>query len=156
MSGNMDSEIFLENGIYYIKGKIDEHFDSTTITGSSESSITIDLSLLKAMNSVGIKNWIFMLTSIEDKEVHLRKVPFFFVDQLLMISELIGQCKIESLELPFFCEKCDKEQLIVFKAEDIINDGFPSDMKCTNDGCGESLDFDEDEDSIIDLLKGEE
>lgn len=153
MSDALESGISSENGVYFIKGKIDEHFNPSLLDTATEDPIIIDLSLLKSINSVGIKNWIIMLENLGEKKVLLRNTPFFFVDQLLMIQELKGHSTIESLELPFFCDNCDKEQLMVFQAEEISKNGFPTNLKCPNDDCDEALDFDEDEDSIIDILK---
>lgn len=135
------NEVVEKDGVFYVSGKIDEFFDFQVFLDSKNEELIIDLKGLKAINSIGIKGWLLMNKNIKGKNGTLRNLPFFLVDQMLMIDNLRGEFKIESIKLPYFCEGCDDEVQFDFMVKDIKENGIPEIKKCPE--CDSEASFDE-------------
>ena len=66
--------------------------------------------------------------------------PQIIIEQINMVHGFFRKgAVISSFYAPYFCEKCNKEQKIHLKTEQIKNKKAPK-MECPN--CGDNMDFD--------------
>lgn len=75
--------------------------------------ITLDMTKVTSINSIGIKSWIIWTVKIpKDCSVRMLNCPFIIGSQA---STVMGFCKptmhIESLRLPYICSECDTEHM---------------------------------------------
>ncbi len=98
------------------EGTIDEDVQFPPVDLSGHSKITIDLQAVKAINSVGIREWLNWIRPIADKAViELINCPKALVFQFNMVEGFLPKnAHVHSFYVPFFCEKCDREDNVLF------------------------------------------
>jgi hypothetical protein len=96
-------------------GSIDEDAKFPSVDGDRFTTIEIDLQGVKAINSVGIREWLNWIRPLADKaEITLTRCPKALVFQFNMVDGFLpARTKVESFYVPFFCEKCDKEDNVL-------------------------------------------
>ena len=98
------------------EGLIDEDvtFPSLSLAGVRE--VSIDLAAIKTINSVGIREWLNWIKPISSSAViQLMRCPKALVFQFNMVEGFLpANARVSSFYVPFFCEKCDKEENALF------------------------------------------
>ena len=107
------------NGTYNSKvvGQIDEYAGDSfkPFYEIPSGRVTIDLSGVQSINSVGVRVWInFMSSFRESHEIILQKCPPDIIMQINMIPNFLGAGKIESFLSPYFCSNCDLNFFVEF------------------------------------------
>lgn len=100
-----------KNGKVYFRlvGHIDEDA-SFPVFNSLSGNVYIDLKDVKSINSVGIRSWIKWFSSFQGVHFIFQSCPKAIVMQMNMVDGFLPQnSQIESIDVPFYCEKCDKE-----------------------------------------------
>lgn len=70
--------------------------------------VTIDLSGVTRLNSIGIRHWVDFATRLSsERRVELRECSPAFVEQLMLIERMQSNTQIRSIRLPFSCDACD-------------------------------------------------
>ncbi len=73
--------------------------------------LTVDFSRFHAMNSSGIKKWIFFIDQVKTKtdlEVEFRACPSSFLRVARTVTGVMPpKAEITSYQVPIYCEKCD-------------------------------------------------
>jgi hypothetical protein len=101
----------------YLKfiGGIDEEaqFPELKLSGR----VTIDLSGVSAINSIGIRSWIRWFSALGDGvAIEFIYCPKALVMQMNMVEGFLpAQAKVKSLQVPFYCEECDEEKDVMFE-----------------------------------------
>jgi anti-anti-sigma regulatory factor len=95
-----------------LAGRLDER----TLLGGVAAKVTtnevaIDLSGVSFINSLGLREWVKLLRELKAKQLHvvLRRCSEAMVAQMNMIDDAATGVSIESMELPYVCEKCGFE-----------------------------------------------
>jgi anti-anti-sigma regulatory factor len=137
--GMVDEDSALEN--YF------DDLDGIRRDGIVFKSIAFDLSKITHMNSCGIREWVMFM-----ERVQALNVPYFvvnmnelFVEQLSMISNLLGKAKVPILafEIPYYCAKCDVKETKTFKTTDVtFTNGEYQAPAATCEKCSGPLDLD--------------
>lgn len=98
------------------EGTIDEDVSFPPVDGSKYKKIVIDLKSVKSINSVGIREWLNWFRPLAEKcEITLERCPKAMVFQFNMVDGFLpARTSVSSFYVPFFCEKCDKEENILF------------------------------------------
>lgn len=98
-------------------GSIDEDAKFPAVDADRLKSIDIDLHEVKAINSVGIREWLNWIKPLAEKvEITLMRCPKALVFQFNMVDGFLpAKTKVESFYVPFFCEKCDKEDNVLLQ-----------------------------------------
>ncbi len=105
-------------GVFIVKGSIDEKSDLSKLTRCEDPEITINLKGVNRIGSYGIKNWILMLAKLQGKKIIYQECSPAFVEQMNLIVKMIEGVEVESFLLPFICHPCQKEvsYLVSFSA----------------------------------------
>lgn len=98
-----------ENPTFYLNGVLDEKADLSPLYDHPFTAINIDLENLRRINSYGIKVWILEIQKISKAQLTLQKCSMPFVDQMSLLPRFIGNARVKSIFLPYFCPECEKE-----------------------------------------------
>lgn len=99
-----------------LSGAIDEDVQFPVLNLGGIEQVLFDLKDVKSINSVGIREWLNWVKPIsEQSQLSLKNCPKALVFQFNMVEGFLPKgAKVQSLYVPFFCEKCDKEENILF------------------------------------------
>jgi hypothetical protein len=94
--------------------------------------IEIDLQNVSAINSVGVRTWLGFAKKLpSNKKVVFKNIPKIWADQCNMIKGFIPEpFFIESVEVPYFCEACEKVTKTMIPASQI--DSVKSECSCSH------------------------
>ena len=110
-----------------LSGIIDEDVQFPSFDLSSTKQIVFDLKDVKSINSVGIREWLNWIKALSEKcQIVMKNCPKSLVFQFNMVDGFLPKgSKVTSLYVPFFCEKCDLEENILFQVGEqiIVKDG---------------------------------
>jgi hypothetical protein len=99
-----------------LEGLIDEDVVFPTVDLTGMKKIVIDLKGIKTINSVGIREWLNWIRPIGEKvEIVLQKAPKAMVFQFNMVEGFLPpRATVASFYVPYFCERCDREDNVLF------------------------------------------
>ena len=122
-------------------GSIDEDADFKELIGLEQKTISFDFDKVSMINSCGIREWIKFIEKIpESTHIVYNNCPQIIIEQINMVHGFFRKgASINSFYAPYFCEKCDKENKVHLKADQVKNRKAPK-MECPK--CGEEMDFD--------------
>jgi anti-anti-sigma regulatory factor len=94
-----------------MQGQIDERTDLSELGTRLERLVVMDLEKVSFINSVGVREWIRMLRSLEDRgvQVRMKRCSEAMIHQINMIVEAMGCAEVESSFAPYLCEDCGYE-----------------------------------------------
>ena len=97
-------------------GAIDEDVQFPVLNLAAVKQVVFDLQAVKSINSVGIREWLNWIKPISEKtQIIMKNCPKTMVFQFNMVEGFLPKgAKVSSLFVPFFCEKCDKEENVLF------------------------------------------
>jgi hypothetical protein len=107
-------------------GTIDEDVVFPVIDEPGISAVEIELSGIKSINSVGIREWMNWIRPLAARaSLTVTAAPKCMVFQFNMVDGFLPQgTRVASFLVPFFCDRCDKEQDVLFTVgKDIKMDG---------------------------------
>ena len=98
------------------EGSIDEDAQFPAVDIGKFKKVVIDLQAVKAINSVGIREWLDWIRPVAEKaEITLQRCPKALVFQFNMVEGFLpAKAHVTSFQVPFYCEKCDKEENVMF------------------------------------------
>lgn len=150
-SGSMALEIKIQNseakGLQAsFFGPIDEDAGEALdkLAAKAENSCSFNLEGVTALNSLGVRNWIHFIRSIDNKyPVSLTHLPPFMVSQINMIPSFIGHATIESVFANVVCSN-GHESLRLFEKDKSLPktpDGEIEEFACST--CGALTELEE-------------
>ena len=100
-----------------LSGVIDEDVQFPAIDVAPFKNVFFDLKDVKSINSVGIREWLNWITPIASKsQVTMKNCPKTLVFQFNMVEGFLPKGSlVQSMYVPFFCEKCDLEENVLFE-----------------------------------------
>lgn len=127
-----------------LSGSIEESANFDKLIGAPPAALTVNCKDVPRINSVGVKAWIKYFQQAQAKGTQLKFVECStaIVEQVNLISNFVCGGTVESIYVPFACEKCRTELIGLFKTEDLkkMNFNLP-DLKCSK--CGGKTVFDD-------------
>jgi hypothetical protein len=98
------------------EGTIDEDVVFPPVDASKFKTIVLDLKNVKSINSVGIREWLNWIRPLAEKsDFVLENCPKAVVFQFNMVEGFLPpRSTVSSFYVPFYCEKCDKEDSVLF------------------------------------------
>ena len=104
-----------ERGTHLVlEGEIDEKSQLSVVLPQVSGVVTIDTYAVRRINSVGVREWISFVQSLDSvTDLTLTRCSPAMVAQLNSVFNFRGKANVESVTAPFFCAKCDAEQLEV-------------------------------------------
>jgi CheY-like chemotaxis protein len=121
-------------------------FDSLTSRLAGVKDIELDLASVRYLSSAGVREWCQFLARLDGPGVtyRFRHCSIAFATQAAMVPLVLGHGVVQSLEAPYLCETCDREDLRLLEPEVIAHDGdrlVPPRLHCAV--CGNELVFDD-------------
>ena len=130
-----------------LSGAIDEWSDFDTLFDEipPRTKVIIDLSQVKRISSVGVRIWICFIEKLKQHEMpaELEGCSVVIVRQLNMISQFRGHAVLRSAYAPYYCSRCNKEQLRLIDLASDVAAQLHKPMLCPS--CGAEIDLDEEE-----------
>lgn len=102
--------------VLVFEGVIDEEVKFPAVDTAKHKKVFIDLKAVRSINSVGIREWLNWIRPLaEAAQIVFLKTPKALVFQMNMVEGFLPKNGfVQSFYVPFFCEKCDKEENILF------------------------------------------
>jgi hypothetical protein len=108
--------------------------------------IAFDLSEVLRINSCGVREWILFIEKAQAlKPIRFVSLNEAFLSQAIMVPNMLGKpgVPIDEFELPYYCEKCNVRELVIYKPSEIpFNGGQYSAPSATCSKCKGELEFD--------------
>lgn len=127
-----------------LSGTIEESADFDKLIGPPPPELHIHCKDVPRINSVGVKAWIkyFQRAKAGGTKLKFLECSTAIVEQINLISNFMCGGAIESIYVPFSCEKCHSELIGLFKTEDLKKLKFKiPELKCSR--CGGKTVFDD-------------
>jgi hypothetical protein len=119
-----------------------------------ERRIDFNASAIRYMSSAGVRAWCQFLASLEGKRYTFRHCSVAFTSQAAMVPMVVGDGEVLSLEAPYLCESCDREELRLLETRALLReDGRVVPPQLTCSVCGGELSFDDVPDRYFAFLK---
>jgi hypothetical protein len=98
------------------QGTIDEDVEFPSVATGKYSTITLDLKGVKAINSVGIREWLNWIRPLaESSKFVLENCPKAMVFQFNMVEGFLPpKSQVSSFFVPFYSESADQEENVLF------------------------------------------
>ena len=115
--------------IVRLNGPIDEHVSDALEDLRPQvktPKLIFDCEHLSFINSIGAANWMALMREYSTIELCFVKCPTVFTNLCLILPDLTGGGRIDSLFVHYFCPGCEEEldNQLVHRAE-IVKSGFP-------------------------------
>lgn len=143
-----------QNLVLSFEGTIDEDVAFPAIDLKGAQQVVLDLQGVRTINSVGIREWLNWITPLSEKtDLVLKNCPKALVFQFNMVEGFLpARAKVVSFYVPYYCEKCDKEENVLFTTgQDVVSDDgrvvvnkkVQSGCNCADGDCGLEMDVTE-------------
>jgi hypothetical protein len=98
-------------------GTIDEDVEFPAVEAGKYGTIVLDLKSVKAINSVGIREWLNWIRPLAEKSKFvLENCPKAMVFQFNMVEGFLPpSASVASFFVPFYSESADQEENVLFK-----------------------------------------
>jgi hypothetical protein len=95
-----------------VTGPIDETTPLNTIPLAGAKELTLDMTGVTRINSIGVKNWILWTLGVpKGCKVRILNCPFVIVNQANVVAGFVKfGMMIESFRMPYACESCGHEE----------------------------------------------
>jgi len=137
-----------------IHGDLTEMTNFAPLAGQLSGArwVELELSAVRYLSSAGVRSWCEMLVGLR-QPYRFRHASVAFVSQAAMVPMVTGRGRVLSLEAPYLCERCDREELRLLEPSSIARDGdhfVPPRLRCRR--CRNELVFDDVPDRYFALL----
>jgi CheY-like chemotaxis protein len=119
-------------------------FDALAQRLASEQAIDFNAAAVRYISSAGVRAWCHFLDALAGKRYVFRHCSIAFVSQAAMVPLVLGTGEVLSLEAPYVCESCDREETRLLEVGSLVRDHdpvLPPQLSCHN--CGGELVFDD-------------
>ena len=114
-----------------ITGRIDENADLGLLAEELPAGdVTLDLGALTRINSIGVREWMDFVKSLDGRSVRLERCAPVFVEQLNAIANFSGGAIVASVLAAYECEHDSKVVTLEVTAGDARNGVFPPVPAC--------------------------
>lgn len=129
-------------------------FDSLITRLESETNIDFNASAVRYISSAGVRTWCQFLATLEGKTYSFRHCSMAFASQAAMVPMVVGTGTVLSLEAPYFCEACDREEVRLLETRALLHEQrhiVPPQLSCSS--CSGPLEFDDVPDRYFAFLR---
>lgn len=134
-----------------IAGIIDEGADLGGLA-DLHGDVAIDLEGVRRINSFGVRMWIEAMRKFpaDARGAIVRCAPPM-VEQMNMIHNFFGRCRLESFHVPMICPECEEQHNELFEVATCRRQGGLAEVACP--ACGEVMEVDDIEEQYLFFLK---
>jgi CheY-like chemotaxis protein len=132
--------------IVVVQGDITEAVDLGPLAMRlrNEQRIVFDMAGVRYVSSAGVKAWSDIISTLVGKEYAFRHCSIAFSSQAAMVPMVVGTGQVLSLEAPYHCTTCDRDDLRLLETRALLREGgnvTPPTLRCVS--CGGELEFDD-------------
>ena len=141
-----------------VSGVIDEDNKlASSLKRIDGRTVVIDLAGVERINSCGVRDWVNWLNDLESrsKQVVLVRCSPCIVNQINLVNNFTGGGRVKSFFAPYYCPKCDIEQLRLLQVEQFAEMAQPQAPEHRAPDCNEvqcEMEFDDIEASYFAFL----
>lgn len=109
-----------------LQGQIDEDTNLEELAGIA-APIVFNFKGLTGISSIGIRSWVNFLKELGGKEIYYEECSPLIVRQMNMVPSFHGNAKVLSVFVPYVCEKCESEKLVLVSEDQFgsVTESFP-------------------------------
>ena len=157
MSYKFESSIYNhdEGTIIRLSGAIDEDNDLVDLIDVIPAKpCFVHLGGVDRINSCGVRDWVNWLNAIEAKPCRVVLIGCLppIVAQINVVSNFTGTSVVKNFYLPYFCENCDTEKLLLVDTKTLSIESSSDLPSCRCDECDTLMEFDEIPDVYLSFL----
>ena len=93
---------------------------------------------LTYINSIGTGAWMKFMANVNSDKFVFQNCSFAFVEHLNIIPGMVGKGRVESVQVPYRCQACERDSTVVVRVEDALGGGLQS-VAPTCQKCNRSL-----------------
>jgi hypothetical protein len=143
--------------VVVVQGDITEAVDlgPLAIRLRNEQRIVFDMAGVRYVSSAGVKAWSDVISTLEGKEYAFRHCSIAFASQAAMVPMVVGDGRVLSVEAPYHCTACDRDELRLLETRALLREGInvtPPILRCVS--CGGELEFDDLPNRYFAFLRG--
>ena len=143
--------------IVVVQGDITEAVDLGPLAMRlrNEERIVFDMAGVRYVSSAGVKAWSDVISTLEGKEYAFRHCSIAFTSQAAMVPMVVGNGRVLSVEAPYHCTACDRDELRLLETRALLREGInvtPPILRCVS--CGGELEFDDLPNRYFAFLRG--
>lgn len=125
-----------------LQGVIDEHSELPKLGEALRAqAVSLDVGGVRRINSLGVRMWIQLMRALAGRQVALRRCPPVLVEQLNYLKDFRGHAVVESVLVPYACEKCGTQMHVEMETQKLARDRLPRGPAC--EGCGQPTQLDD-------------
>jgi hypothetical protein len=115
-----------------IRDNIDEHCDDILLEITNQitkDNVLFECKEMRMINSYGSSKWVKFIRNVKEvsKTIEFHSCSYEFMIYANMLTDFFGGGKIHSFHVPFYCESCSLENMVLINTTDIDSEGeFPS------------------------------
>ena len=112
------------------------------VVGARE--VTFDLAAVRYISSAGVRAWCELLARLPGTAKRFRHCSVAFASQAAMVPLVLGDGHVISLEAPYYCEPCGRDENRLLEIGAIAHDGarlLAPRLTCS--ACGGATDLDD-------------
>ncbi len=98
-------------------------FESLAVQLTGATDVTFDLSAVRYISSAGVRAWCELLGGIAGVRKRYRHCSIAFASQASMVPLVLGDGEVVSLEAPYYCEPCGRDEVRLLEVGAIARDG---------------------------------
>jgi hypothetical protein len=135
-------------------GVIDENADLSPLTQLRTSTVQVNMSDVRRINSFGVRSWIEALRGIPDSvALEFVECPPPVIDQCNMVHGFLGHGRPMSFYAMMVCDSCEEEIDKLYATEECkALGGKLPETRCPS--CGGEMEIDDIEEQYLSFLKG--
>lgn len=92
-----------------VSGEINETFLSSSLDLPSKEELILNLKEIKGFNSTGVRQWLLWMDELKSKKVFCEECSVHVIDNLNLVSHLLGNARILSFYAPYYDEAAEEE-----------------------------------------------
>lgn len=116
-----------ENGalIVMLHGDFTEmtRFESLAARLDGLREVTFDLAAVRYISSAGVRAWCELLDGLRGARKRFRHCSIAFASQAAMVPLVLADGEVVSLEAPYYCEPCGRDEVRILEVGAIARDG---------------------------------
>lgn len=98
-------------------------FESLAARLVGATEVTFDLAAVRYISSAGVRAWCELLDSLGGIKTRFRHCSIAFASQAAMVPLVLGSGEVVSLEAPYYCEPCGRDEVRLLEVGAIARDG---------------------------------
>ena len=111
---------------------------------AGERRVVFDMAGVRYVSSAGVKAWCELVAELDRLELAFRHCSMAFASQAAMVPLVLGRGQVISLEAPYRCEGCERDDMRLLETKALLREGddiIPPALRCAT--CGGELEFDD-------------